>query len=192
MVDRWLGQLLLHVRKRKLMDRTMIIVTTDHGTYNGDHGLVGKNDVLYQGLAHVPMIVWHPELGHGKRISQLVQPVDIFPTVLEAVGLDVPDDVHGRSLIRLLEKGDEAEWRDTALFGQHETWCNLTDGRYVLHRGLASGQTMLFDLSADPGEETNLAESKPKELARMQKLLAAKLKGINAPAGFIEKLTPAK
>lgn len=186
MVDRWIGRLVEEVDALGLAGRTMIIFTTDHGTYNGDHGLVGKNRVLYRGLAHVPMIVRHPELARGKRLNQLVQQIDLFPTVLEAVGVDIPEGIHGRSLLSLLA-GEAAAWRQTALFGQHETWCNLTDGEYVLHRRTGTGEAMLFHLPSDPGEETNLTQSSPQDLQRMNGLLRHKLAEINA-AELIDKL----
>jgi len=191
MVDRWIGKLVNQIKHAKLLDKTMIIVTSDHGTYNGDHGLVGKNRQLYRCLSHTPMVVWHPEFAHGKRLENIVQPVDLFPTILEAVGLDVPDDIHGRSWLGALEADGEGDSRDAALFGWHDQWCNVTDGRYVLHRPLGDDdETMLFDLEKDPGEENNLAKSKAKakQLSRMSALLLDKLKEIDAPAELIAKL----
>ena len=60
-----------------------------------------RTGCLWNEITRIPMIVWHPEFGHGSRPVQFVQPVDYFPTVLEAMGLAVPDGVnlHGQSLI---------------------------------------------------------------------------------------------
>lgn len=193
MVDKWIGRLIDQIEAMGLMEKTMIIVTTDHGTYNGDHGLVGKNKTLYQGLSHTPMIIWHPELAHGKRLKQLVQPIDFFPTVLDAVGVDVPDDIHGNSLLHLLTSKaarfteDDEPWRDTALFGQHNNWCNITDGEYVLHQKAEASEPMLFHLSSDPDEENNLAEKELDELQRMRSLMSEKLKKIDAPSEMMAK-----
>ena len=190
MVDRWIGRLIGQVEDMGLMDKTMIVVATDHGTYNGDHGLVGKNRTLYRGLSHVPMIVWHPRLAGGRRIDALVQQIDLFPTILEAVGVDCPPGIHGCSLMPLLAGKDASAvgWRETALFGQHNAWCDLTDGEYVLHRGVRSGETLLFHLPSDAGEDSNLAESQPQALRRMSALLGEKLRAIEAPAELIETL----
>ena len=188
MVDKWIGRFLQQVEDLGLMDKTIIIVTTDHGTYNGDHGLVGKNRELYRGLSHIPMIVRHPEFAHGKRLDSLVQPVDIFPTVLEAAGLEVPEGVHGMSLLPLLEKLGDAPWRKAALFGEHNKWCNVTDGEYVLHQRVGPAETMLFHLPSDPGEERNIAGSRPGELERMRGVLAGKLREIGAPRELLPKL----
>jgi len=195
MVDRWLGFFLEQVEIMGLMDKTMIIITTDHGTYNGDHGQVGKLQThMYQGISHIPMIIWHPEFGHGERLKQLVQPIDIFPTVLEAVGLKVPKNIHGKSLIPLLEGKDE-ELRDAAIFGRFNFSYNVTDGEYVLYRWLphtppADGmsKTALFHLPSDPKEENNIAESDDKTLLRMQRLLKRKLEEINAPQELLKRL----
>ena len=188
MVDRWIGKLIGQIKHANILDKTMIIVTTDHGTYNGDHGLVGKNMQLYRGLSHIPMVVRHPALAHGQRIDAIVQPVDLFPTIIEAVGLDVPPDVHGQSWLGLLESPAAGQRRDAALFGRHGHWCNVTDGQYVLHRSLNSDETMLFDLADDPGELNNLAESQSEQLSRMNDLLLDKLKKIDAPPELIGAL----
>ena len=200
MVDRWLGLFLDQVEMLGLLEDTMIIITTDHGTYNGDHGQVGKLQThMYQGISHIPMIIWHPRWGHGQRIKQLVQPIDIFPTVLDAAGLQVPDGIHGRSLIPLLEHGQER--RDSALFGRFEIECNITDGQYLLYnrvspygmraasRGDATESyvSKLIHLPSDPKEENDLAGSRPGQLSRMRRLLAEKLRAIDAPGELLEK-----
>jgi len=195
MVDKWIGLFIEQIEVMGLMDKTMIIITTDHGTNNGDHGLVGKlKSHLYQGISHIPMIIWHPKYGHGERLKQLVQPIDIFPTTLEALGLKVPENIHGKSLIPLL-KGETEKIRDTALFGHFNTSCNITDGEYVLYNWFpytppmdGMDKTALFHLPSDPKETENLAESEPDILLQMQQLLIRKLKKINAPSELILKL----
>jgi len=188
MVDRYVGRLIRQIEAVGLMDKTLIVVTTDHGTYNGDHGLVGKNRTLYEGLAHIPLIVWHPEFAHGKRLDQLVQQIDFLPTVLEAVGVEAPEGIHGRSILPLLRAADAGEdppWRRAALFGNYRDWCNVTDGRWVLHRKFDGSETLLFDLQSDPCEERNLAEESPDRLVHMKGLLREKLKEIDAPADLV-------
>lgn len=141
MVDRWVGHFLDQVENMGLMDETMIIIAADHGTHNGDHGRTGKNWVLWDEISHIPMIVWHPEFGHGTRRKQFVQPIDYFPTVLDAMGLDAPEEVHlhGQSLIPFL-RDENAPGRDAILFGQFSGTCNITDGEYVLLQGVTVAQ----------------------------------------------------
>ena len=194
MVDKWLGRFLDQVEIMGLMDNTMIIVSTDHGTYNGDHGQVGKLQThMYQGISHTTMIIWHPEFGHGERVKQLAQPIDIFPTVLEAAGLDIPEDIHGKSLIPVLKNGDDEPLRDAVIFGRLDISHNVTDGEYVLYhyqrpRSEGKIETALIHLPSDPDEENDLSSSRPGELARMRKLLLDKLESINAPDTIKDRL----
>jgi len=194
MVDKWLGRFLDQVESMGLMDKTMIMITTDHGTYNGDHGQLGKLQThMYQGISHTPMIIWHPEYGHGKRVKQLAQPIDIFPTTLEAVGLDIPEDIHGKSLIPVLRNGDDEPLRDAAIFGRLNMSHNVTDGEYVLYhfqrpRSEEEIKPALFHLPSDPNEENDLTSSHPEELARMQKLMLDKLEEIGAPEKVKDRL----
>ena len=91
LVDRWLGVLLDKLDALGLTDDTLIIFTTDHGTYNGDHGRMGKLQTHeHDAVGHIPLIISHPTFGHGERRDQLVQLVDIYPTVLAAVGKPIP------------------------------------------------------------------------------------------------------
>ncbi|MCY2929746.1 MAG: sulfatase [Planctomycetota bacterium] len=189
LVDRWIGHLIKQVRNKGALENTLIVVTSNGGVLLGEHGLVGKEHMLYQDLARVPLIVWHPTLAHGRRIDQLVQPVDILPTVLEAAGIEPPADLHGRSLLPLLgETPPKPAWRQTALIGWHGKWCNLTDGRYILHCSLESGAKLLFDTQRDPDESKDLAMTDGAQLQRMEELLAARLREIQAPATLAQRL----
>ena len=147
MLDRWLGHFLEQIEIMELMENTMIVLTTDHGTYNGDHGRTGKNWVLWEALSHIPLIVWHPELGHGQRPKQFVQPIDYFPTIMEVSGLDAPDGLHGRSMIPYLEDADADDPRDAVIFGEFRNTVNVTDGEYVLFQGVDPSNPPLYSYS---------------------------------------------
>jgi len=147
MIDRWFGHFMEQVELMGLMDNTMVILTTDHATHNGDHGRTGKNWILMEEIAHIPLIVWHPELGHGTRPKQFAQPQDFFPTTLEACGVEAPDGVHGRSLIPYLESPDADDPRDAILFGEFRCTCNLTDGEYTLFQGVDPANPPIYSYS---------------------------------------------
>jgi arylsulfatase A-like enzyme len=136
MADRWFGYFMEQVERMGLMENTMIILTTDHGTHNGSHGRTGKNWVLWDEISHIPLIIWHPEFGQGTRPRQFAQPIDYFPTVLEVAGLEAPDGLHGQSLIPWLKDPSAEDNRDAILFGFFGGTCNLTDGEYVLFQGV--------------------------------------------------------
>ncbi|MEW6354712.1 MAG: sulfatase-like hydrolase/transferase [Planctomycetota bacterium] len=149
MLDRWFGHFIDQVEAMGIMDKTMIILTTDHGTHNGSHGRTGKNWVLMDEISHIPLIVWHPELGHGTKPRQFVQPIDFFPTIMEAVGLgsEVPDNLHGQSIIPWLKDPDAKDNRDAILFGEFRCTCNITDKEYVLFQGVAPSNPPLYSYS---------------------------------------------
>ena len=107
MVDHWFGRVLDKLDELNLWDKTMVIVTADHGHYLGDHGWMGKpNAPMYNTLTHTPLFVWHPESPMmGQRIGALTAAVDLYATKLEALGRSPVRDVHSRSLMPLL-RGD--------------------------------------------------------------------------------------
>ncbi len=138
-VDRALGQLWAALDETSLWDDTLVILTTDHGTFNGDHGRTGKLQThQFDALAHTPLLVRHPQHGHGERRAQLVQLVDLYPTVLAAVGRPLPDlpperPLHGVNLLPVLADA-AASTREVALTGMFGRSVTMTDGRWVLHQ----------------------------------------------------------
>ncbi len=148
LVDRALGRLLDVMDEFDLWENTMVIFTTDHGTFNGDHGRVGKLQTHeFDACGHIPFIIAHPILGCGERREQLVQLVDIYPTVLAAVGREIPKmpserPMHGRNLLPVLADSG-AKTRDYALMGQFGQSVSITDGRWTLHQAPVPGNQPL-------------------------------------------------
>ncbi len=134
LTDRWLGRLLDQMDALDLWKDTLVIFCSDHGTYNGDHGRIGKLQThQHDAVAHIPFILVHPTLGHGQRRDQLVQLVDIYPTVLAAVDRPCPPDRHGVNLLPVLED-ENAPTRDHAICGVFGQSVTITDGRWILHQ----------------------------------------------------------
>jgi len=134
MTDRWLGYFLDRLEQLRLMEDTTIILVTDHGTFLGDHGWAGKlHSQMWDSVSHIPLLVSSPEAQGGQRRSQLVQPVDLFPTVLEGLGVQDGPAVHGSSLLPLMRDGS-VRGREVACFGQFGKALNVTDGEWVLYR----------------------------------------------------------
>jgi len=134
LMDRWLGKLRDTLDALDLWRNTMVIFMTDHGTFNGDHGRIGKMQTYeYSGKSHTPFIVYHPEFGHGERRGQLVQNVDVYSTVLDALGKPIPEKRDGVSLIPVLRDGN-VKTRDYAIMGQFGQSISITDGEWTLHQ----------------------------------------------------------
>ncbi len=92
-----------------LDDNTVIIFTSDHGLYSGQQGLAGKA-FCYEQTTHVPLIIYNPmvpDAARGKRSDQLVQSIDIAPTMLDFAGIDTPESFQGKSLRNLIQGSDQ-------------------------------------------------------------------------------------
>jgi arylsulfatase A-like enzyme len=115
LVDRWVGMLLQKVEDLGLYEDTMVIFTTDHGSYHGEHGYIGKRPQLYEEVAHIPLIIRMPDSeGVKGRRDAIVQPPDLMPTILDFAGVEVPKTVQGRSLIPLM-RDEEFKEREFAV-----------------------------------------------------------------------------
>jgi arylsulfatase A-like enzyme len=134
LTDRWLGRFLDTLDRLGAWKDTTVIFTADHGTFNGDHGRMGKLQTHEFGCkSHIPLIICHPDWGHGERRDQLVQLVDIYATVLSLMGKPVPRDRDGVDLTPLL-LDPKSRTRDHAIMGQFGYSVSITDGRWILHQ----------------------------------------------------------
>ena len=143
LVDRWVGYLLQRIEDMGLLDDTMVVFTTDHGFYHGEHGLIGKSHItseesryvpLYEEVARIPLIVRFPG-AEPRRESAIVQPVDVMPTLLELAGAPLPNALHGQSIAPIL-RGEKTSWRDVAITSPT-----------ILHRGAGGCR---ITVTADP------------------------------------------
>ena len=168
--DREFGTLLAELAARGLAERTLIIVTSDHGEEFYDHHGWGHGQSLYEELIHVPLIVWSPgRLAGGREVDDVVRHVDLVPTILGAAGavetLDAPE-FEGVNLWAMLqadaELGTELRVFAEVLSGGHFARA-LIDGHWKVidTRFGTSERVMLFDLAHDPGEISDLSGDRP-------------------------------
>ncbi len=167
-------------------DNTLIIFTSDHGEMLGDHGLAYKGCRFFEGLVHVPLVIsWPARFKHRAPSDALVELVDLAPTLLEAADLPIPDRVHGKSLLSILEGKTEkvksrviCEYNDTLAGKNIEDNSHgimVYDGRYKIcvYQGHPEcGE--IYDLQNDPGEFDNLWD-KPEHAALQAELIASAL-----------------
>ncbi len=176
--DDHLGRILDHLEKTGAMQDTMIVLTSDHGDYLGDHWM-GEKSLFHEQSAKVPMIVYDPrseaDSTRGTTCDALVESIDLAPTFVEAAGGKVPDHIlEGRSLLPWLH-GDTPDWReflisefDYSPTPMAESLCDnprdcrlfmVFDGRWKLMHAEGGFRPMLFDLETDPDEFHDLAKS---------------------------------
>lgn len=176
-IDRWLGIYIEELRKRRELDNTLIVFSSDHGEMLGDHDRWGKS-VPYQAAAGVPLVVAGPRVKAGLVNDAPMTTLDLPATFLDCAGVETPKDMDSRSLMPILE-GESKDHREYALSGL-QRWRSVFDGRYKLVRGFetrkkkdAKGEPaqLLFDLKADPFENENIADANTDIVARLSKIL---------------------
>jgi hypothetical protein len=150
--DASLADLLTGLRRRALLENTLLVVCGDHGEAFGQHeGNYGHTLFLYEENVRVPLLVAAPGLiDEPTRVQRVASLVDLAPTVLDLLGLPVPSGYQGRSL---LGPGPRM-----ALFCTDYSLglVGLRDGRWKMIHELDSGRSQLFDLEADPEERHEL------------------------------------
>lgn len=188
-VDERLGKLLDTLEERGLMDDTMVMILSDHGTQVYDHGAFGKGaGARYRCNTGILWLMRHPDGPEGKRIDRFVQTHDLMPTILDY--LDIPFETDGAS-VRGLVDGSADSIRDTivsawAEFSQGTATARVSvrDGRWNLVRavGRTDDEPLLFDLAADPDETLNVIDANPevdRELSRaVESLIGMPLPGV--------------
>lgn len=113
-LDGEIGRLLKYLKSTKQIDNSLIILTSDHGENFQDHDRPFNHEGLYDDVVKIPLIIRHKSLT-PKTTSSLVQHIDIFPTILDFLGIKIPKDINGKSLLPILNSSKK-EIRDKAYF----------------------------------------------------------------------------
>jgi arylsulfatase A-like enzyme len=154
-VDTELGHLFRELKARGLYDNTLIIVTADHGEEFLEHGYLLHSHSLYDELLRVPLIIKFPCPGPNcapRTIAEQIELIDLMPTILSAVGSNVPRDVVGRDLTSV-----KAPKREFA-FSEMGDRIALRTNQFKFIYNLESLTEELYDLQTDPNEQKNLAK----------------------------------
>ncbi|GBD34948.1 hypothetical protein HRbin36_00052 [bacterium HR36] len=136
-VDQWLGMLCDYLRQKGLYEEVLLVVTSDCGLPLGEHGLVGDaGPCLHEELVHLPLVMrWPGGKEAARRVQQLVQPVDFFPTLLEYFGAFIPHEIHGKSILGVA-RGEPLQLREYACaicrWENEEWWSLRTHGWYLI------------------------------------------------------------
>jgi N-acetylglucosamine-6-sulfatase len=166
-VDDSLGRIVAALEKRGLLDDTIVVVTSDHGYFYGEHGLSEERRLAYEEAIRIPFIVRYPRVVRaGTTPSEMVLSLDAAPTLLELAGLTPSASIQGRSLVPVFEKRSHG-WRSSFLveYFSDTVFPRIRNMGYVavrtarhkyIHYQELEGMNELYDLDADPYEERNL------------------------------------
>ncbi|MCA9141000.1 MAG: sulfatase [Planctomycetales bacterium] len=176
-IDDNIGQILATLDELKLIDNTIIVMTSDHGDLCYEHGRLNKGNA-YEGSAKIPMIIAAPGLiPAGTRVDQALGTVDFAPTILSLMGKSIPKEVEGRDATELFKSNKTSKWDDITFLRaatNSRAWVAAVTDRYKLVVSV-SDVPWLFDLESDPDELKNHCET-PKNAAVVARLSKALLK----------------
>ncbi len=178
--DAAVGAIVEAVRSRR--DKTIVILTADHGEEFGEHGGRYHGTTVYEEQVRVPLIVSAPGLLHARRVQAPVSLVDLLPTVLSGLKVPRPARVRGRDLSGYLT-GEVAPNDPGFAFAETGDMAMLAEGTERLVCLRRAGACSLFDLASDPGQRRDLARDRPEQA----RALKAKLRALDGSHGRYER-----
>lgn len=185
--DEYMNKLLDTLKLLGIYDKTLIVITSDHGEAFGEHGDFEHGKTIYQEQLKVPLIMkFTGSIPPGKVVKQAVRLIDVVPTILDVLGVTNSDKMEGSSLLPLIEGDSNTDSREDIFVEENLSNKSILDGvishnrlKYVNTkksevRDIAElGSEELYDLETDPGEFYNLIKQKPESLKLLRRRLAA-------------------
>ena len=198
-IDENVGLLLEKLEEWKLMENTIVIFMSDNGMTGGGSGRLGKvlgkqsdgTEMLPfnakmkglkgsadEGGVRVPFFVrWDGKVKAGQEIDTISAHIDLLPTLADLAGAKLPDNqVEGRSLVPLIEKGDKIDWKDRYFFTHKGRWKTGADpNQFKMQNFAVRNQryrlvgSALYDMEKDPSQTTDISKEKPEVVAEMLK-----------------------
>ena len=181
-MDAQVGRILNRLEELKLDEKTIVIFTSDHGYHLGEHDLWQKMS-LHEESTRIPIIMTVPGKEAGISDS-LAQQIDLYPTLAELNGLDIPDHVQGQSFAPLFDEPHRKIHDSVYCFRGRDHLIRTPDWAYIQYR---DGEAELYDMRRDPKQFTNRIDHPEAEKVKAHhaQLLEEKLQQIEAA-----KLTP--
>ncbi len=162
-VDDSVGRILRYLDETGLAENTIVVYASDQGFYLGEHGWFDKR-WMYEESLKTPLVVrWPGVVEPGRVNTDMVSNLDFAETFLDAAGVDVPDDMQGRSLVPILRGETPADWRTSFYYHYYEHGVHnvaphegVRTQRHKLIHYYETDEWELFDLEADPNEIRSL------------------------------------
>jgi arylsulfatase A-like enzyme len=182
----WVDEIVARVRERLedrgLLERTALVLASDHGEAFGENGVRGHARNVHSQVLHVPLVIRFPFPIAPVRVSARARNLDVAPTLLELAGLDVPEPFQGESLLPWVIDPAAASDRisfaslRSRLYANAVLQVGINDGSWSFLRDTDEpGSERLFDRSVDSGENVNLVEIEPERAQSLRARLDAHL-----------------
>ncbi|MDP6779534.1 MAG: sulfatase [Candidatus Latescibacteria bacterium] len=185
-VDRCVGMVFDTVDRLGLRDTTCVVCLSDHGTQLNEHGGILTKSCIHTEVATTVHMIRAPSCSQpGARFDDRVQPADLAPTLLDLAGIEIPDQMQGRSYLPLL-KGEACDVRDVAISANAPNARNASatitarDRRWQLIDQPDPVQRVLHDLESDPGQTVDVSADHPEVVERLHEDVVDFLKGHEA------------
>ncbi len=194
--DEQVGRLIKFLKDKGIYQNTVIVLAGDHGESLGEHGEKTHGFFIYNATMHVPLIIKLPDGVSARTIADPVSLVDLMPTVLGAVGLQIPTEVQGRNLLPQIHANKDRDVSvDSArvLYGEtfmprlHFNWSELRGAENTKYHFIDAPRPELYDLAKDPGEVQNLFADKKAVAGEMRAKLVDMIRDYSAGKEMAEK-----
>ena len=172
-IDAQIGKIIERLKALQLYDDTLIVLWGDHGWHLGEHRVWGKHTLFERSLKS-PLILKLPNSNHRNRVvSAPVSTIDIYPTLLDICQEEPLTELHGRSLLPLIDSSEPYQHHPS--YSYFRNGITMKSGRYRLTKYYRTEQPQieLYDHMEDPGEMTNIANKFPEIVDSLELLLDA-------------------
>ncbi|HEX7418692.1 MAG TPA: sulfatase-like hydrolase/transferase, partial [Thermoanaerobaculia bacterium] len=157
--DSQVGRLIAYLEQRHIRNRTLIVITGDHGEGLGSHGEQEHGYYIYDATVHVPLLIDAPGIASGVRVKSQVRTIDIVPTVMDLVAGERLNDVQGQSLVPLMngesEKTPRYAYSESMAVRMQYGWSALYGLRTNEYKFIDAPRSELYELRSDPAETAN-------------------------------------
>ena len=168
--DHEIGRIIAYLKENNLYENTVIVYTADHGDFAGYHGLMAKGVSIYDAIHNIPMVIRFPDGPRGEENNDLVESVDVYPTLCALAGVEVPDGVDGKNIYKDKKVSSDKE----AAFCEANGIAAIRTKKFRMVHHSHLKEHELYDLEKDPGElrnvyqESEYSEVKVDLLERLQ------------------------
>ncbi len=170
-IDTQVGKLLNELEESGLAKNTIVVVWGDHGWHLGDQLVWGKHTIFEKALRSAFIIKAPNTSTSGKTLDKVVSSIDLYPTLMELCGVEMPHQTDGKSLVPIMKNPLYQTWED-ASYGYYRNGISLRTQQYRLTKYFRDQKPLieLYDHQTDPNETVNIAAEKPEIVNQLMPL----------------------